>query len=1679
MSHRPRLAIAAFFLVALASMFTFTGSASAQVDPGYAIRIDCPMEVSAADEGDSIEVKVYYTAAEAVGAFSLGFKVNSPDLDIAGISPGPLLGSWFIPTVLFNPTENTALYGGLTFNPAATIPPATDQYLFSFWVRVPVGVQPQCASIDSIFVAPGGVWNLTTSVGGVTSNKRPDFIACGGEEINVKGGCDAAQNNPPVALCQPITVDADENCQANANIDNGSNDPDGDAITIVQVPAGPYPLGETMVSLIVSDGEFADTCDALVTVNDNTDPQVNCPADIVVGNDAGVCGAVVNFAATATDNCSDPVTIVYSQDPGTEFPIGTTTVTVTATDDAGNSAQCTFDVTVNDTEAPVVTCPDDVTVVAAGGATTAVVNFSLNDPTDNCPGATVSSEPASGTEFALGTTSVTVTAEDAAGNTTQCSFDVTVQAPPVVADIPDQTIDQGGSFAQINLDDFVEDLDNADTEITWSAGLFKSLGEITVDIVDRVATINVTPDFTGSAVFEFTATDPDGNSDSDQATFTVNTPENEPPVVADIPDQTVTSGDPFVQINLDDYVSDPDNADNEISWTSAGANQLTVAIVDRVATITYPGGFTGAETVTFTAADPGGLFDSDQATFTVNAVPNEPPVVSDIPDQTIDSDGAFAFIPLDDYVTDPDNTDEEMTWVANELSNTAGVSVTIDANRVAMPTFTNVGVATFEFVATDPGGLSDADTVTFTVNEALNPDFEVLASPDSIFVPEGTATDFAYNVTVNAIDGFTGDVTLSVSGLPAGVGAAFDTNPVSVPGSSILEGTTADDTPAGVYELEISGATSAKIVDPHVAYVYLVVEEQGCIDPPVPMVSANQFDITITEGENAADEMFYVTNGASCGTLFWQAMSTEAWVSPDPTSGSVDAGVSPGDEVTLSFTTAALEPGDYTAQINVVSVLPGAGKSDEGAAVVINLTVEPMGESADTVYVSSASAYPGGHAAIEINFKNDEELAALSLGLMWDSGDVTLDSVSYAGSRVAYISSKVTTINNAQQQLALGVLRVPPEALIPAGSGLWATLHYTVDPAASPQFVMIDSTFIPPGVELLFNDDMANAIYPQFVKGQIEILPAQDVCISGIVKDPSGTPIPGATVILFDDFGNQVDMTTSDASGFYEFCVDGSMMGDLFHVRAYGPGYYPGSEDAFAPEDDADVVLAPLAQVVQPTFEWVDLFCDGGAYGIDGPVLPGDVIEAYDPDGVLCGREVVDQVGTFGFMPVYVDDPFTPGIDEGCEVGDEITLMWNGNPVLLTGTPNPLIWTGNGDRYSACFEVETQVTKCIELHQGWNLISFNVSLPTSDIEDFFADVMDNVDVILSFESVAQTYDPDLPQFSTLWNVDNFHGYWVRMDVADEICFTGDLVDAATPIELELNWNLVSYLPVDPMSPPDALASIWQSVIVVLGYDGGGLTYDPAHPELSNLEEMAECFGYWIKTNSAGTLIYEGVPVFAGGEPDATQTLASYVPRVNVTNTWVNLYGSDVTFNGQTLKAGAVISAYNEAGALIGETTLRQDGKFGFMPIYGPENFSADFAKIANAGKVSFKVDGVDVVQTIDWTANGDRIELSQFSTEKGSTLPTSFTLEQNYPNPFNPETSIQYTVAAAGNVRIEIYNMLGQKIRTLVDDQHAVGTYTVTWHGRTDSGSQVASGIYLYKMVAGDYSETRKMTLLK
>ena len=241
----------------------------------------------------------------------------------------------------------------------------------------------------------------------------------------------AETNQAPVAIAQDVSVDASDNCDAAvsvSDVDNGSYDPDGDALTYSVSPAGPYSLGTTNVTLTVSDGELSSSASAVVTVNDVTLP---VPDLATLSDVTGECDATVTSAPTATDNCSGALTAT-TNDPLYYDQQGTYTINWTYDDGNGNTSTQSQTVIIDDVTDPVAdlaTLPDvtgecDATVTSAPTAT------------DNCAGALTATTTDPLYYDQQGTYTVNWTYDDGNGNTSTQSQTVIVDdvtAPVITA----------------------------------------------------------------------------------------------------------------------------------------------------------------------------------------------------------------------------------------------------------------------------------------------------------------------------------------------------------------------------------------------------------------------------------------------------------------------------------------------------------------------------------------------------------------------------------------------------------------------------------------------------------------------------------------------------------------------------------------------------------------------------------------------------------------------------------------------------------------------------------------------------------------------------------------------------------------------------------------------------------------------------------------------------------------------------------------------------------------------------------------------------------------------------------------------------------------------------------------------------------------------------------------------
>jgi hypothetical protein len=140
----------------------------------------------------------------------------------------------------------------------------------------------------------------------------------------------------------------------------------------------------------------------------------------------------------------------------------------------------------------------------------------------------------------------------------------------------------------------------------------------------------------------------------------------------------------------------------------------------------------------------------------------------------------------------------------------------------------------------------------------------------------------------------------------------------------------------------------------------------------------------------------------------------------------------------------------------------------------------------------------------------------------------------------------------------------------------------------------------------------------------------------------------------------------------------------------------------------------------------------------------------------------------------------------------------------------------------------------------------------------------------------------------------------------------------------------------------------------------------------------------------------------------------------------------------------------------------------------PENLAYTNTTMQSAGMDGFALGDLNWFPT-----QKEAWKLTGVVKDPGSLVPDAYSLSEAYPNPFNPETNIKFNIAKAGNVKLVVYNILGQKVRTLLDNELTAGQFTAKWDGRDDYGFNVSSGVYFFQLESGSFNMTKKMVLMK
>ncbi|XP_041480192.1 uncharacterized protein LOC121427594 isoform X25 [Lytechinus variegatus] len=511
---------------------------------------------------------------------------------------------------------------------------------------------------------------------------------------------------PPVIEC-PDDVTAETDPGAAYGFVSWTNptatDNSGDVTVEVDFVPGQLPIGSRNVTATATDssGNSAQ-CVFVATVVDVEAPVAICPDNITRSTDLGQAYATVSWSSPrGTDNSGTISGITTDLDEG-QFEIGSHEITVTVVDPAGLEGQCTFDIVVQDNEAPAVECPATIEIGTDAGGPSSIVtwNVSAEDNSGSVP--SISSSPSSGDVFTIGTHTVNVTALDESGNMGQCSFSIVVLDTelPVIncpANIIQPT-DSGSSSASVTWQ--VTSTDNSGETPTTTSSTGPGLFSV------------------GSVVIITMATDSSGNTAS--CNFTVQIIDEEAPTIS-CPDNITVTTDVGASSAIVTWVG---------PFASDNSGQTTVQ-TDR-----SPGLLPiGIQMVNSTAVDEAG--NEAQCSFWVNVQDLENPIVSCPSDITAE----LAASPVLWDATATDNSEE----IANLSSSPLPADLILGENIVTV-------------IAVDPSGNKAECNFTVTLTDTTAPSItcpaDVLAtvatdeSSMTLTWDEPSATDLSGDVTV-------------------------------------------------------------------------------------------------------------------------------------------------------------------------------------------------------------------------------------------------------------------------------------------------------------------------------------------------------------------------------------------------------------------------------------------------------------------------------------------------------------------------------------------------------------------------------------------------------------------------------------------------------------------------------------------------------------------------------------------------------------------------------------------------------------------------------------------------------------------------------------------------------------------------------------------------------------------
>ena len=592
------------------------------------------------------------------------------------------------------------------------------------------------------------------------------------------------------------------------------------------------------------------------------------------------------------------------------------------------------------------------------------------------------------------------------------------------------------------------------------------------------------------------------------------------------------------------------------------------------------------------------------------------------------------------------------------------------------------------------------------------------------------------------------------------------------------------------------------------------------------------------------------------------------------------------------------------------------------------------------------------------------------------------------------------------------------------------------------------------------------------------------ITLDGVVAGPN---VNGD---IASGFGS-VDVSVAGGAGTYTYSWTATL--------ADGSSYVSGTEDisglfagtytlVVTDENSNDSGCSETLVVVVPFYGPADWSVDetGAVHTIAIPqnasitidydaISYGDYIAVANSSGDIAG--MVMWNGSAEVMSVYANgDVFTTGDIFYWKLWDASTgEYYDAEAVYDASYPNTDAFAVGGQSGVLDIVAQTVYRQKVDLLAGWGLYSTFISPIDANIETVFSDAVSDIIIIKS--ETGDVYWPSLGM-NFIGSLTDGEGYQIKMAAShmgeNALEISGDLIPSNYDMFLPSGWSYMAYLHQEALSVEGMMAPLSSNLIILK--DGLGSVYWPAIG-INNINTMEGGKGYQIKVTGDETFSY----------PDATASNRFAAPGslvyplvkfAKAQNTGSNMtIGIPLDSWASLPNEGDEIAAYSQQGMLVGSVTFT--GESTALTVWGDDITTDDVDGLLEGEEILFEIwrkseDRIDELKINSWregnnvySING--IALAGNISSKASGL--GYQLYPNVPNPFGSMTSISFFAAEEGNVKLGVYDMLGNLVKELTNEDYSPGMYVLEFRPEN-----IAPGTYFVRMTAAGFSKTNTIS---